>query len=577
MNKLFTKIGTAMVGIAMAIGVGVAVGREGFEKAEAATTVTLSSGNFADGKITWTESNFIVEQLKGNSSTNVNSSYISGPRLYKGHILHFGANDGYAITSITIDYNGSYKGNSMTAGIAVSNNVVTDNSTAVSRTWDTEDGGSHLVSSASDDGLSDIYIQNVASGSNIQLRPTKISVEYKSTAAPENPMTANPVLELSNTSVEVGKTITLSATYTPSTPDENITCTSSDPKKLSVSGEGSPWVLTGLDTAASVTVTVAGAYSKKSSSVTVTVIAAIQSSDDKALVPAKLGLSGTSYTDGNDGNHQHDAVTYTTLNVAEKTAAFQFRANSKGNGNFFNVDAFSINSSNVDIKAITLYMSSEDLNTQSNTDIHVYEGTSSEPTSEVLVDGGTVSATGINYYPFTSGKSFFRIATTGSNGAIFVDYIVIELANSASASLTKARNAAGHILSAFDGKCGTGGTGVVTSAEWSSLQATVASDLGDDSVAKSILKNATRIRNDNLKFDGSTIENAMYRYDYVANKFGFSVDESISAVSSVRNVAPYENDNLAHYSTVLIIVIISSVTLVTIIGCAVLHRRKEQQ
>ena len=35
MNKLFTKIGTAIVGLAMAVGVGVAVGRDGFIETKA--------------------------------------------------------------------------------------------------------------------------------------------------------------------------------------------------------------------------------------------------------------------------------------------------------------------------------------------------------------------------------------------------------------------------------------------------------------------------------------------------------------------------------------------------------------
>ena len=67
----------------------------------------------------------------------------------------------------------------MTAGTALSNNVVTDNPTDVSRTWATSNGGTHVVSSVNSSGLSQIYIQNVAT-TNTQLRLTSISITYGS-------------------------------------------------------------------------------------------------------------------------------------------------------------------------------------------------------------------------------------------------------------------------------------------------------------------------------------------------------------------------------------------------------------
>ena len=141
--------------------------------------VTLSDGKYDDSYITWTLDNVItIKQSKGNGGSAVNSSYTSAPRVYKGHILSFEAADGYKIKSISIECDGAYYGNSMTAGIAVSNDVVTDNSTVVSRTWASTSGGTHVVSSTSDEGLSQIYIQNVASVVNTQLRIKSISITY---------------------------------------------------------------------------------------------------------------------------------------------------------------------------------------------------------------------------------------------------------------------------------------------------------------------------------------------------------------------------------------------------------------
>jgi len=142
-------------------------------------SVTLSSGTFTTDHITWSAANggITIQQLKGTSTNAVNSGYIAAPRLYKGHILSFTAADNYKIKSISITYNGSYCGNSMTAGTEVSENTVTDNTTAVNRTWATANGGTHVVSAVSSDGLSQIYIQN-GTTSNTQLRPSSISITY---------------------------------------------------------------------------------------------------------------------------------------------------------------------------------------------------------------------------------------------------------------------------------------------------------------------------------------------------------------------------------------------------------------
>ena len=143
-------------------------------------TVTLSSGVFSTDHITWSAAsgNITVSQLKGSSSTAVNSSYVSAPRVYKGHVLSFVAAEGYKITKIEIKVATTYYGNSMTAGTAMSGNTVTNNTTDVSRTWTTISDGTHVISSVSEEGLSSIYIQNVAT-TNVQLRFTELKITYE--------------------------------------------------------------------------------------------------------------------------------------------------------------------------------------------------------------------------------------------------------------------------------------------------------------------------------------------------------------------------------------------------------------
>ena len=181
MNNLLRKVTKLLLGLSLAAGVGVAIGSKAAERADADTTanVTLSSGTFATDHITWSLNSAVtIQQLKGTSGTAVNSSYISAPRVYKGHVLSFVAESGYAIKSISITCNSTYYGNSMTAGTVYSNNTVTNNTTAVNRTWTSTSGGTHSISSVSNAGLPAIYIQNVASASNVQLRPSAISITY---------------------------------------------------------------------------------------------------------------------------------------------------------------------------------------------------------------------------------------------------------------------------------------------------------------------------------------------------------------------------------------------------------------
>ena len=158
-------------------------------------TVDLSKGTFASSAITWTaaDGNISIQQLQGTSGTAVNSSYISAPRVYKGHILAFTCEENYTITGIEITCNGTYYGNSMTAGTAVSENVVTNDATNILRTWASTSGGTHVVSTKNENGESTIYIQNVASESNVQLRFTALKISYIKAAATTPTITAGNV------------------------------------------------------------------------------------------------------------------------------------------------------------------------------------------------------------------------------------------------------------------------------------------------------------------------------------------------------------------------------------------------
>ncbi len=158
-------------------------------------SVTLADGKFDTDHITWmaVNGNITITQLKGSSSSDVNKNYISAPRVYKGHILSFVCKENYTITGIDITYSGSYYGNNITAGIVTTTTAVTDNTTAIARSISTSTGGTHSFTTTNTAGESAIYIQNEASKSNVQLRPTAISITYIKAATTEPSITCTDV------------------------------------------------------------------------------------------------------------------------------------------------------------------------------------------------------------------------------------------------------------------------------------------------------------------------------------------------------------------------------------------------
>ena len=87
MNKLFTKIVGAALGLTMAIGVGVAVGASKGEAVPVHATsqnFDFSTGTFSNNTITWSDSQITIFQEKVSGSTNPSSSYVSNPRWYGG-------------------------------------------------------------------------------------------------------------------------------------------------------------------------------------------------------------------------------------------------------------------------------------------------------------------------------------------------------------------------------------------------------------------------------------------------------------------------------------------------------------
>lgn len=145
-------------------------------------TVLLSGGTFQNDTITWYCGNGAIKltQSKGNGTTVVNSNFIAAPRVYKGHILSFEAQeDGVSIQKIEMYYSGNYRGRNIVAGVSLGTdgNVISDTD-AVSKDLSTSSNKSHVFMSNADEGVGAIYIQNLATSENVQLRPTQIIITY---------------------------------------------------------------------------------------------------------------------------------------------------------------------------------------------------------------------------------------------------------------------------------------------------------------------------------------------------------------------------------------------------------------
>lgn len=199
--------------------------------------LSLSSGNFADGAITWTavNGNIVVKQLKGNG--NAVANYTSSPRVYRANILAFTCADGCTISKITMTYNGSYKGAGVFAGTAINtdNTEVTANTEAITASLGTDNGGTHTFTTTNTNGESAIYIQNgTSTGENVQLRITAISITYIQTATSEVNVT-EVTLDKTEETVEAGKTVTLTPTVSPiNATNKNVTWSTSNAEVATV-------------------------------------------------------------------------------------------------------------------------------------------------------------------------------------------------------------------------------------------------------------------------------------------------------------------------------------------------------
>jgi hypothetical protein len=373
--------------------------------------------------------------------------------------------------------------------------------------------------------------------------------------ATDNPMTANPTLTLGKSSVSVGKTTTLTVSTTPADSDEVLNVVSADPTIATVTGSGKSYTVTGV-AVGSTTITVTGKQSGYTNSIGISVVAASKTYEDKILTPEAMGIDA--YDKTTPGTYSYDDAEYSAYYVM-KSGGFQFHA---GDGYITNAEELY---SNAEIKSVTLIMKSNNTGTAA-----VFEGTSTNPSTAVS-PVTTYAEKGVNTYQFNGTSTYFKVMS--SSGTLYIEKIIVELADDANSVLEEARLAALAILTDLSDLCGAGKSGVVTQSDWNSLTADL-NELDLSSDAKSFLRNATRILLDNLSQGGAEIENAMAHYDACVQKFGYT---DVLGIANVASANPSLNNGIVNDTAITsVVVIISVISLSTLCGYFLLRKRKEQ-
>lgn len=191
MNKLFTKIATFSVGLAMAVGVGVAVGasrQEAVPVRAANSTTTMSWGgtstqwSFSDSGSTYLEWT--------HNSTGTTPIQESDYRMYSGADLTIKAKSAYSaslkIKSLAITGASSKNSNSLFYNATTGAKVTAAGDGITELSWDTS---SSTKTASFGEGLSSVTVARSTSGN--QVRVTQIVVTYEYTPATTYTITYN--------------------------------------------------------------------------------------------------------------------------------------------------------------------------------------------------------------------------------------------------------------------------------------------------------------------------------------------------------------------------------------------------
>lgn len=567
MNKLFTKIASVSLGLALAAGVGVALGQKGAVKAKAAEYVektcdfslkTTSHGKYnddnGDGGVWAYDSNFTVF-----SGANSNGDWA---------FVKLGGKSDYMT-----DYNKPYVKSTVACENAISKVSVkilentNKNKSKMSASWKlyvASDAGFTSIIDTVDKGSLDIttaatYNVTPSSGTSWAAN-SYFKVEFTVT----NTSTANGIVWIEKidliysvevqtpdkvtvsgeSGVAVGETTTLTASCTKGGSstgvNQNVIWSSSDDKVAKVSQAG---VVTGVSNGTAIIT----AKSEDDASIfgTKSVTVSGGKSNDSYIALAPDGVPG-GY---GDNNYVVFGGVYTLAKqIMKQDGKIQVKGGSTGVGQLSNEGPLPFDITSIEIRL------SPDKSQGTNYKVQVSADGSSF-TDLSGVEGYTGRYT---YAVAGSGNRYFKLVGP-SSGTLYLDEFLVGFGNAVETKLVTLAAALNDIL---DSECtGSSDASAISASKWAEVKA--AYD-GGDSEAKAALKAV-----EGLSYH--EVNQFLERYDHIVAGYGYTNFLDRAAASSGVRVSGLTNEN----DTIMIIVVITAAVSALAFGALLLIKKKK--
>ena len=566
MNKLFTKVAALSVGLAMAIGVGVALGSQKAAVRVKADGTAISASELvsgdkcfivAGGKVLKAGATFAAKN-SGNRTATFDASSLTEDEAW----LFTKSGDNWTITTeVSSETQYLYCTND--------NNGLVCGTTEASATtlWTITATASEATTSylKGTDGTNDRYLALYASTPNFRIYKNTGSGDpviqlYKYSAPSKTVTSLTVVSNPTKTSYDEGDALDLTGV--------SVKATWSDSTESDVTSEAVYSPANGTILSPSVTeVTVT--YGGKSASISITVSEKLFATDDMYITAEGLELA-TSYSSADAFFDYHgDSFAFGRTDVMKGINAtagtIQLKAST---GKFYNKSKYS-----APISKVYFLADADNNNAPSNWAVYGSADTAGSTTTKLTVT--TVDSTNRIYSVDFSASSYyyFTVAKTGSYATYF-DMIVVELAHSGD-DVAAVRSAAADMLTVFGQFCSAGKG--PSDSQWSTIAGYyTALTSAQKEIFNAVLLNAMPCNASDAygaPVQGTDLQKAVQKIEYCVSTYGVDnfTDRPIDVSSLAKLTNSFNNQN---NTTMIIIVAIAAVSAISLAAVLVIKKRK---